>query len=144
MEEEADLDAGSLPRTRGTRADEPGRPILGAGSGLLLAVILVLGVSLAAGGSLHIDLVRTATPGSTTNGLSTQSGATGGTAVAPSTVVQSTQASTASSGGSPASSIAVITRQSGGTVGLVLLPVLLGAVLGAIFYGAYARRVDLE
>ncbi|MGD0637416.1 MAG: hypothetical protein ABSA72_05195 [Nitrososphaerales archaeon] len=121
-----------------------GGPLFGAVSGLLLAVILVAGVSIAGGGSLHLDLAGTAGNGLGSNGASALSGASGGSAVAPQTSVGTTQASSARSGASPISSLNGLTSQSGGSVALLLFPVALGAFLGALFYLAYNRRIDIE
>jgi hypothetical protein len=114
----------------------PRTTLLGAASGLLLAVILIAGVSLGGGaGSLHIDLVKTNGP--QIGALSPQSSQTGGTTAA----VQTTQAA---SGAPSISSLNGLTSHSGGSIGLLLLPIVLGAVLGAFFYGSYTRRVDRE
>jgi hypothetical protein len=120
-----------------------GRPLVGAVSGLLLAAILVAGVSIAGGGSLHLDLAGAAGNSASSNGP-TPSGTAGVPAVAPQTSVGTTQASSGSSGASPISSLNALTSQSGGSVALLLLPVALGAVLGAVFYLAYNRRIDSE
>ena len=121
-----------------------GRPLVGAVSGLLLAAILVAGVSIAGGGSLHLDLAGAAGNSASSNGVPTPSGTAGVPAVAPQTSVGTTQASSGSSGASPISSLNALTSQSGGSVALLLLPVPPGAVLGAVFYLAYNRRIDSE
>ncbi len=121
-----------------------GRPLVGAVSGLLLAAILVAGVSIAGGGSLHLDLAGAAGNSAGSNGISAPSGTTGGSAVGPQTSVGTTLATSASSGASPISSLNALTSQSGGSAALLLLPVALGAVLGAVFYLAYNRRIDTE
>ena len=58
MEEEAVLDDADLSGTGEDLAMNAGRSLAGAASGLLLAAILVAGVSIAGGGSLHLDLVK--------------------------------------------------------------------------------------
>jgi hypothetical protein len=114
----------------------PRTTLLGAAAGLLLAAILIAGVSLAGGGgSLHIDLVKT--NGLQVGGLSPQSSQSGGTAIA----AQTTQAV---SGAPSISSLNGLTSHGGSSIGLLLLPIVLGAVLGAFFYGSYTRRVDRE
>ena len=75
----------------------PGRSIVGAASGLVLAAILIAGVSLAGGGSLHLDLVKANGPGAGSSELSTSSGQVGGTTVAPQAGEQTTQVASASS-----------------------------------------------
>lgn len=110
----------------------------GAASGLLLAVILIAGVSVAGGGSLHLDLAKASSNAAGSGGASIKSGEPGGVAIAP----QTTQAASASSGAWPVSSVNGLEGQSGGSVGLLLLPVALGAALGAVFYIAYNRRID--
>src|ERR1700722_13414388 len=133
MEEEAVLDV----RVNYTQGDlspmSPRATLVGAASGLLLAAILIAGVSLAAGGgSLHIDLVKSNGP--QIGGLSPQSSQSGGTAVA---------AQTQASPGAPSiSSLDGLTSHGWGSTGLLLLPIILGAVLGAFFYGSYTRRAD--
>ena len=121
-----------------------GRPIVGAVSGLLLAAILVAAVSIAGGGSLHLDLAGAAGNSAIPSGVLTLSGTTGGSAAAPQTSVGTTQATSASSGAPPISSLNTLTSQSGGSAALLLLPVALGAVLGAVFYLAYNRRIHAE
>ncbi|MDA4113509.1 MAG: hypothetical protein OK474_05650 [Thaumarchaeota archaeon] len=115
----------------------PRTTLLGAAAGLLLAAILIAGVSLAGGGggSLHIDLVKT--NGQQVVGLSPQSSQSGGTAIA-------TQTTQAVSGAPSISSLNSLTSHGGSSTGLLLLPIVLGAVLGAFFYGSYTRRVDRE
>jgi len=121
-----------------------GRPLAGAASGLLLAGILIAGVSIAGGGSLHLDLAKTSNNAAESDGASVQSGEPGGTAIAPQTGVQTTQAASASPGARSPSSINSLEGQTGGSIGLLLLPVALGAVLGAVFYVAYNRRIGAE
>jgi hypothetical protein len=116
---------------------------MGAVSGLLLAVILIAGVTALGGGSAHLDLIRASGQGNSV-GLSTQSAEAGGTTVAPQTGVQTTMSSSSSVASSPVSSLAGLENRGGGTIGLLLLPVLLGALIGAVFYGAYGRRIDSE
>jgi len=114
----------------------PRAALAGAASGLLLAVILIAGVSLAGGGgSLHIDLVKTNGP--QIGGLSPQSSQSGGTAVA----AQTTQAA---SRAQSISSLDGLTSHGWSSTGLLLVPIILGAVLGASFYGSYTRRADRE
>jgi hypothetical protein len=114
----------------------PRATLVGAASGLLLAVILIAGVSLAGGGGpLHIDLVKTNGPQA--GGLSPQSSQSGGTAVA----AQTTQEA---SGAPSISSLDGLASHGWGSAGLLLLPIVLGAVLGAFFYGSYTRRADRE
>jgi hypothetical protein len=114
----------------------PRTTLMGAAAGLLLAAILIAGVSLAGGGgSLHIDLVKTSSP--QVGGLSPQSSQSGGTSIAS----QTTQAV---SGAPSISSLNSLTSHGGSSLGLLLLPIVLGAVLGAFFYGSYTRRVDRE
>ena len=121
------------------------RPVLGAASGLLLAALLIVAVSIAGGGSLHLDLAKASTAFGSSNGLSTQGGEAGGTsAVAPQTSSQTTQVRSSGSGGSPVSSLDGLTSQGGGSLILLLLPIVLGAILGTLFYGTYARRVEAE
>ena len=121
-----------------------GRPLAGAVSGLLLAVILVAGVSISGGGSLHLDLARAAGNGPSSNGVPAPGGTAGGSAVAPQTSVGTAPASSASSGAAPISSLNGLTSQGAGSVALLLLPVALGAVLGVVFYLAYNRRIGSE
>jgi hypothetical protein len=144
MEEEAFLVVRSSWNHGEVSPMNSGRSIVGATSGLVLAAILIAGVSLAGGGSLHLDLVKANGPGAGSSGLSTSSGQVGGTTVAPQTGEQTTQAASASSESTPISSLDSLTSQGGGTIGLLLLPILLGAVLGALFYGTYARRIDAD
>jgi hypothetical protein len=114
----------------------PRTTLVGAASGLLLAVILIAGVSLAGGGgSLHIGLVKTNVP--QVGGSSPQSSQTGGTAV----VAQTAQAT---NGAPSISSLDSLASHGWGSIGLLLLPIVLGAVLGAFFYGSYTRRADRE
>jgi uncharacterized membrane protein YoaK (UPF0700 family) len=137
MEEEAVLDV-RVNYIRGGRSPmSPRATMVGAASGLLLAAILIAGVSLAGGGgSLHIDLVKTNGPQvGVVSPLS--SGGTGGTAV-------TAQTAQATSGAPSISSLDSLTSHGWGSTGLLLLPIILGAVLGAFFYGSYARRADRE
>ena len=119
-----------------------GRPLAGAVSGLLLAAILVAGVSIAGGGSLHLDLAGAAGKSASLSGASTPSGTVGGSTVAPQTSVETTLAASTGSGPAPVSSVNALTSPTGPSVALLLLPVVLGAVLGAVFYLAYTRRID--
>jgi hypothetical protein len=121
-----------------------GRPLAGAVSGLLLAVILVAGVSISGGGSLHLDLAGAAGNGASSNEVPALGGTAGGSAVAPQTSVGTAPASSASSGAAPISSLNGLTSQGAGSVALLLLPVALGAVLGVVFYLAYNRRIGSE
>lgn len=115
------------------------RPLLGAAAGLLLAAALVGCVALAGeGGSLHLDL----SPG----GARPASGGSGlVVTVAPSPGSQSAQNSAGEGGTTtpPSTSSGGLGFENGGSAGL-LLPILIGGALGAVFYGVYARRVDAE
>ena len=51
------------------------------------------------------------------------------------------EVSTAEDGGTDDTDFAVAVAIS---TGLLLLPIILGAVLGAFFYGSYTRRADRE
>ncbi|MGA2664401.1 MAG: hypothetical protein ABSF83_05610 [Nitrososphaerales archaeon] len=115
------------------------RPLLGAVAGLLLAAALVGCVALVGdGGSLHLDLAG-ARPASGGSGLAVT--------VAPSSGSQGTQNS-AGEGGTPTTSPSPSSGsprlENDGSTGLLLLPILLGGALGAVFYGVYARRADAE
>jgi hypothetical protein len=108
--------------------------LVGAASGLLLAVILIAGMSLAGAGTSHIDLGRANGP--QVGEVSPQSsGGTGGTVIT---------AQTAQSQAPPISSLDGLTSHGVGSIGLLLLPIVLGVVIGAFFYGSYTRRVDSE
>jgi len=112
----------------------PRATLVGAASGLLLAVILIAVVSLAGGGASHIDLGRANGP--QVGEVSPQSnGGTGGTVIS----AQTAQAQTP-----PISSLDGLTSHGAGSIGLLLVPIVLGVVLGAFFYGSYTRRVDAE
>jgi hypothetical protein len=109
----------------------PRATLVGAASGLLLAVILIAGVSLAGGGAAHIDLGRANGPqvGEVSPLTSGGTAVTAQTAQAPSPSI---------------SSLDDLTSHGAGSIGLLLLPIVLGVVLGAFFYGSYTRRVDAE
>jgi hypothetical protein len=141
MAEEAILVVSIQVRRGGSRMSAK-RPIMGAASGLLLAAVIILGVSFAGGGAAHLDLK--ANSQSSTAAFSTQSVENGGTSVTPQTGVQTTESSSQSASSPPVSSLEGLENHGGGTIGLLLLPILLGALLGAVFYGAYTRRVDTE
>jgi len=119
------------------------RPVMGAASGLLLAVVLIAGVSLVGAGSQHFDLLRASTPGAESGGFTT-GGQPVGTGASPQTSTQTAESTSAGSAAAPISSLANLTNQGGGTIALLLLPVLLGAALGGLFFGIYSRRVDRE
>jgi hypothetical protein len=105
--------------------------LVGAASGLLLAVILIAGVSLAGGGTSHVDLGTSNSP--QVGQVSPLS--SGGTA---------DTAQTAQAPAPSISSLDDLTSHGAGSIGLLLLPIILGVVLGAFFYGLYTRRVDAE
>jgi hypothetical protein len=117
------------------------RPMVGAGSGLLLAALLVLAVGIAGGGSVHLDLVKAAVAGTASNGGSSQTGL-GGSSVSPPSV-QSAQVTTSTSAAS-SHAAGSLSGLGGTAAGYLLLPIALGAALGAVFYGTYSRRVDSE
>lgn len=118
-------------------------PALGALAGLFLAVALVAGVALAGGWSGHIDLVKTSTPSLPSGGAST-SGT--GSAVSPSTsgLTDETATSTSTPGGSSVFSVNGVASRGAPGLGELLLPIVLGAVLGLVFFGAYRRRLDRD
>ncbi len=123
-----------------------GNALLGASAGLALAVVLIVGVALAGGWSAHIDLIKTSSPGAATSEASTP-GSQSGTAVSPNTggeAAQTTTTTTASSSGPPVSSINGLESHAGSTIGVLLLPIVLGAVLGMVFFAAYGRRIGRE
>ena len=118
-----------------------GGPLLGAASGLALAAVVIACLSLAGGGAyLHVDLAGTGSRASSAQGGQTQ----GAGAVSPQTSPQTTETSSASVAGQPVSSLGGVGSEGRASLGLMLLPVLLGAVLGVVVYGAFARRIDSE
>jgi hypothetical protein len=141
MAEEAVLVV-SIKRVRGGFSAMRREPALAALAGLMLAVALVAGVALAGGWSARIDLVRASTPGQTTDGYPTTSG---GTAVSPPTTLTN-QASSSSTGSGGPSLFSLNGLASRGAPGLgeLILPIVLGAVLGIVFFGAYTRRLERE
>jgi hypothetical protein len=120
-----------------------GRPLVAASAGLLLAVALIAGLTLAGAGSQHIDLIRAASTGSEGVAPSSLNGQTSGGTVTTQTGAVTTQ-SAASPSSPPVSSLKSLATQSASGLGLLLLPILLGAALGGIFFGAYSRRIERD
>jgi hypothetical protein len=113
--------------------------IVGVSAGLIFALLFVAGVSLLGPSASHIDLVhaitQTATP---SNGVSPTTGQSSGMATTQ-TVTQNVAAPQV-----PFSSLSALSTEHGAMIGLLLLPVLLGAFVGALFYGAFTRRSEPE
>ena len=116
------------------------RTFFGAFSGLVLAMVLVAGVTLGAGSS-HLDLGATTARSIT---MAAQGGQATGTAAPPQASGVTTQSVSSSSARSPISSLGGLAGLGYGSLGLLLLPILIGGVLATVFYAAFLRRVDAE
>jgi hypothetical protein len=113
-----------------------GGPMIGAVAGLAIALLLV-GVASALGpGASHIALVHPPN-------VVAQS-ASGGQASMDVTTAMSATAQPNASPGSPLSHIGALSGEPTGTLGLVLLPILLGSLVGALCYGILSRRADAD
>lgn len=117
---------------------------VGAAAGFMLAAILIAGLSIAGTGASHVALVRTSTQTAVTPAPSTQTGLSSGALVNSQAGAETTQSSSISSSGPSISSVASLRSHGFGTMGIVLIPIIVGALLGAVFYGAYTRRLETE
>jgi len=115
--------------------------LIGASAGLLIALLFVGGASLLGPSALHIDLVHAATSPSGQSGLSTPSGSQATVFPTGQVTSEATQASTP---GPSISSVNALSTDSGTSLGLLFLPILLGVLIGAAFYGVFLRRTYAE
>jgi len=117
--------------------------MVGASAGLLIALIFVAGASLLGPAASHIDLVHAATPPVTPagSGLSTPAGVQVTTGP---TGQLTTEAVSASTSGPSISSVGALSTDSGTSLGLLLVPILAGVLIGALFYGLFTRRANAE
>jgi hypothetical protein len=130
------------------------RLILGGLAGLLVAAVLIGGVSLYGGAAVHIDLLRGGAVVVAGHGPNSP-----GQAVAASLASNSTTSATVSAQvvegtavidgvSSPVpstiSSVDTLMNEPGSSLILLLLPIAAGAILGLMFYRLYTDRVDAE
>jgi hypothetical protein len=117
--------------------------VVGASAGLLIALMFVAGASLLGSATSHIDLVHAASPpvAASGSGLSTPAGSQ---VTTPPTVQVTTEAALPSTTGPSISSVSALSTDSGTSLGLLFVPILVGILIGALFYGLFTRRANAE
>jgi hypothetical protein len=107
-----------------------GRVFVGMAGGLILALILVAGLGALGPGATHIELVRTPTLASSQPDVTGQS-------AGQATVTNLTPMSTPSP-----STLGALSADSSEALGFLFIPMMVGLVIGALFYGVLLRRED--
>lgn len=105
------------------------------------SLLFVGGGALLGPAASHIDLINS---GQLTTPQSNGNTATGNSQVVGSPDVTTTQTPTPSSSNLPISSLGALQSDSGSSLGLLFLPIVLGALIGGLFYGFFTRRADAE
>jgi hypothetical protein len=141
MEEEAVLDDRTKYRGHGVYIMKPGGFVGGASAGVLFALLFVAGASLLGPAASHIDLVNSAAPATPQSGIATPSGSQVTMVV---TGQATTEAVPAPASAPSFSSLSALSNDSGSSLGLLFLPILLGVLIGALFYGLFTRRANAE
>lgn len=103
--------------------------------------MFVAGASLLGPAASHIDLVNSATPSTPASGITTPSASQVTIAV---TGQATTEAVLVPASGPSFSSLSALSTDTGSSLGLLFLPILLGVLIGALFYGLFTRRANAE
>jgi hypothetical protein len=117
--------------------------VVGASAGLLFALMFVGGASLLGPAASHIDLIHAVAPSTTQRGSGLSTPSSVQVTTAPTDQV-TTEGALAPTTGPSISSVSALATDSGASLGLLFLPILVGTLIGALFYGLFTRRADVE